>query len=306
MPTPWGSNSTRFFEPTDGQATDGRRVAGGGGGGGGGLIAPHIDPRVGGPCAARAFAALRHQDPPPDLFVIFGTAHQPGEGLFILTEKPFETPLGVAEVDLAVAKTLKESFPFDLKRDEFLHKHEHSIEFQVIFLQHIYAQHLDAQHLAAGHSFQILPVLVGSFYEFLKSNALPSAWEPFDLFIAALRKALGESGKRVCFVAGADFSHMGRKFGDEEEMSEDFIEATRVKDREMLRHLEQGNHEEFFRYLQHDGDKQKVCGLPPIYTMLRAMPKGSTGKLLDYGLNVEEPTQSFVSFASMAYYSDGD
>ena len=260
------------------------------------LITPHIDPRVGGRCAARAFAALKESTPPPDLFVVFGTAHQPGESLFILTEKPFETPLGAVEVDQAVAQALIAGCPFDLKQDEFLHKHEHSIEFQLIFLQHLYS---------GRHAFRILPILVGSFHEFLESNTMPSSWEPLDVFSRALRRALADSGRRVCYVAAADLSHIGRKFRDDVDLSDAFIEDTRSKDREMLDHLEAGRYEDFFRFIQCDGDRQKVCGLPPIYAMLHTLGDGVRGKLLEYDLNVEEQTQSFVSYASMVFYEWG-
>lgn len=257
------------------------------------LIAPHIDPRLGGPCAAKAFATLRGATPPPELFVIFGTAHQPSGSLQLLTEKSFETPLGMVEVDRSVARELQAGCPFDLKRDEYLHKHEHSIEFQLIFLQHLFPER---------QQFQILPILVGSFYPFLQSGSLPSSVEPVKVFTDALAAALKNSGKRVCLIAGADLSHMGRKFGDEEDLSDSLIEASRANDREMLGHVEACDREGFFRSLQADGDKQKVCGLPPIYTMMSLLGDGCKGKLLGYDLNVEEQTQSFVSFASMAFF----
>lgn len=258
-----------------------------------GLIAPHIDPRVGGRCAAKAFATLKGATPPPELFVIFGTAHQPSGSLHLLTEKSFETPLGTVQVDRAVAQALQQGCPFDLKRDEYLHKHEHSIEFQIIFLQHLFPER---------RQFQILPILVGSFFPLLQANTPPMTCEPVRIFSEALKSALRDSGKRVCLVAGADLSHMGRKFGDEQDLSDAFIEETRASDREMLARIEACDKDAFFEFMQADGDKHKVCGLPPIYTMLSILGEGSKGKLLDYDLNVEEETQSFVSFASMAFY----
>lgn len=270
-----------------------------------GLVAPHIDPRVGGPCAARAFASLRNMAAPPELFVILGTAHQPSNSLYILTEKSFETPLGLVEVDRSVARALQEASPLNLRRDEYLHKHEHSVEFQLIFLQHLY-QSLAKQNgggdSGESHRFQILPILVGSFYEFIQTNTVPMSFEPVRTFTEALSDALKKSGKRVCIIAGADLSHMGRKFGDEEELSDNFIEKTRTKDHEMLDRAASGRSEAFFRFLQEDDDKQKVCGLPPIYTMLSLLGDNCKGSLLGYDLSVEEQTQSFVSFASMAFY----
>jgi AmmeMemoRadiSam system protein B len=261
-----------------------------------GLVAPHIDPRVGGVCAARAFAALPPAgDEAPDLFVILGTAHQPSSCLFILTEKTFQTPLGSVEVDREVARALAERSDVDLTVDEYVHKHEHSIEFQLIFLQHLYGDR---------HPFKILPILVGSFHDFIERNTVPSAVDGVEGFVGALRGALAASSRRVCFVAGADLSHMGHKFGDEEGPSEAAMASTRAKDREMLDCAAASRAEEMFRCVQADGDRQKVCGLPPIYTMLRLMGEGVTGRVLDYEQSVEEPTQSFVSYASLAFHRD--
>jgi len=259
-----------------------------------GLVAPHIDPRVGGASSARAFAALAAAgDSAPDLFVVLGKAHEPSSSLFTITDKEFRTPLGSAEVDQDVARELIERSPTDLKADEYVHKHEHSIEFQLIFLQHLYGDR---------HPFKILPILVGSFQEFIETNTIPSTDDAFRGFVDALRGTLDASSRRVCFIAGADLSHMGRKFGDEEGPSDEMIASTRAKDHEMLEHAAASRAEDVFRCVQVDGDRQKVCGLAPIYTMLQLMGEGATGRLLDYDLSVEEPTQSFVSFASLAFW----
>ena len=256
------------------------------------IVAPHIDPRVGGPCAVKAFAALRDADPTPDLFVIFGTAHQPAETLFSLTEKTFETPLGRVEVDTEVAQALADGCGFDIRHDEYLHKHEHSIEFQIIFLQ----------HLLGDRPFRILPILVGSFQPFVEANELPSASPVMQHFCASLRQAVADSGRRVCYVAGADLSHRGRKFGDDRDASEEFVDETKWADAKMLAHVQEGRREEFFHHLQTDGDEQKVCGLPPIYTMMLTMGDGHVGRLVSYDVNIEKPTESFVSYAGLVFY----
>jgi len=261
-----------------------------------GLVVPHIDLRAGGTTSAFAFDALRRSAaPPPDLFVLLGTSHQPGARLFSLTRKPFETPLGTVEVDLEAAQALQQRYPADLTEEEFLHKHEHSIEFPLLFLQHLYAE---------SHPFKILPILAGSFQLFLGSDTLPSDHEAFTGFCSALRAALEGYAGRVCYVVGADLSHMGRKFGDEEGLGDDLEEWTRERDAEMLKHVVACRPEHFFRHLQADNDRQKVCGLPPMYTVMHALGDHCTAELLDYDISVEESTQSLVSFASIAFYGD--
>lgn len=258
-----------------------------------GVVVPHIDPRIGGRTAAYAFTALKETSPAPDLFILLGTAHQGGACLFSMTDKPFETPLGVAETDLDAARAIQAACPFDLKQDEFLHKHEHSIEFPLVFLQHLYGE---------KHSFQILPILAGSFQKFIEGDDSPSTDPDFAGFLAALRDAVAASGKTACYVAGADLSHMGLKFGDEEGVSEEFLEGTRSKDIHLLQHAAECDAEGLFQCVRADGDAQKICGLPPMYTMMRALDGGCTARLLDYDISIEEVTDSFVSFASMVFY----
>lgn len=257
-----------------------------------GLIAPHIDPRVGGITAAKAFAALKAAPQKPDLFVIFGTAHQPSEALFLLTEKDFETPLGRVETDKELTAALRKSLGDKPFEEEYLHKYEHSIEFQLPFIQHMYGP---------DRSFRILPVLVGSFQEYIVTNQLPSADEAFLQFTNALQRALKDQGKSACFIAGADLSHVGLKFGDEEGLDAAFIDPILEEDQEMVAHLARNDKEGFFRQLQCSGDRQKVCGLPPIYTALHFLSPENAGQLCGYAKHTEAETQSLVSFAGCVY-----
>jgi len=272
-----------------------------------GVVVPHIDPQVGGICSAYAFAALAEADPAPDLFVLLGTAHQPTNRPFILTAKSFRTPLGVVETCQETAQALRDACPFDLMEDEYLHKFEHSLEFPILFLQHLYGES-PVQNGPNGHPhrqphpFKILPILVGSFHGYIAENEIPSESETMRSFIAALQKALAASGKRVCFVVGADLSHMGKKFGDEEGLTDSQLDSTRHLDAEMLGHVEAMRTEDFFRHLQATQDAQKVCGLPPLYTMMAALSPACSGKVLKYDLHPEPQTDSFVSFASLVFY----
>jgi AmmeMemoRadiSam system protein B len=260
-----------------------------------GVVLPHIDPRVGGVCAAQALDTLRDLSPAPDVFVIFGTAHGPGNSPFILTEKSFSTPFGEVEVDTELARAIAAEFPVvDWKADEYLHKHEHSVEFPVVYLQHLYGN---------NHRFRILPVLTGSFHEFIASNTIPSSDPVVGHFAETVRKASEKLGRRVFYVAGADLCHRGRKFGDEQGVSEEFLEETRRNDAEMLGHVAEGRREDFFRHLQCTGDEQKVCGLPPIYMTMLTIGEECRGRLTSYDINVEDETDSFVSFAGMALYA---
>ncbi len=60
--------------------------------------------------------------------------------------------------------------------------------------------------------------------------------------------------------------------------------------------------EGFFKSLQEERDKRKICGLSPIYALLSTV-KAQKGKLLDYDQALEPDTGSVVSFASVGFYS---
>ena len=69
---------------------------------------------------------------------------------------------------------------------------------------------------------------------------------------------------------------------------------------EMLKHVEQLDREEFFQYIQREGDDRKICGLSPIYMLLSVM-EAWEGRLLKYSQATEPQTESVVSFASMSF-----
>ncbi|MCH7814688.1 MAG: AmmeMemoRadiSam system protein B, partial [Planctomycetes bacterium] len=103
-----------------------------------GLIAPHLDYPRGRPCYAEAYAALGNQ-PPPDRVVILGTNHfgLGGRSSVVATGMDFATPLGTTATDRAFLERL-EADCGDLRRYEYDHANEHSIELQVCWLQHLF------------------------------------------------------------------------------------------------------------------------------------------------------------------------
>ena len=99
-----------------------------------GLIAPHIDFERGGPTYAHAYHALAGTR--ADRFVVFGTCHNAMQQRFAFTRKDFQTPLGPVATDGEFVDRLNRKLARDYLIDEFAHWGEHSIEFQIVFLQH--------------------------------------------------------------------------------------------------------------------------------------------------------------------------
>jgi MEMO1 family protein len=254
-----------------------------------GIVAPHVDPRRGGPCYAHAYREVK-RSAPADVYVILGTSHAPMERLFALTRKAYDTPLGPAEVDEAIADELQRRIGPDVYRDEFNHRGEHSIEFQAVFLRHAFGR---------SPAPKIVPILCGSLHGCVESGTRPSENAEFAAFVGALREAV--RGRNVCYVAAADLAHVGRKFGDAEAPTPESLRALEATDVAMMRCLETLDADGFFRSVHEDQDARRICGFSPILAMMTALD-ASDGKLLRYSQVLEPDTGSAVTYASMAFY----
>ena len=258
------------------------------GGGLRGLVAPHIDFHRGGPAYAWAYRDLAERGE-ADLFVIFGTCHAGMAHPFALTRKDHDTPLGPARVDRDFVDALASRARQDCFGSELAHRNEHSIEFQAVFLQYLYG---------GRREIAIVPVLTSFVHEALARGAGPEDDPRVPAFLDALRDTVAASGRRVAFIAGADLAHMGPRFGDPAPITPAELAAIDREDRQMLAAVEAGDAAAFFESAQRDGDRRRICGLSPIYTLLRALD-GARGTLRRYG-QWPDP-QGIVSFASVVF-----
>ena len=258
-----------------------------------GLISPHIDYSRGGKSYALAYRELA-RDLAADTYFIFGTSHYAQvDNPFILTKKGFETPLGIAETDTDIVETLENSCHWNTLDGEIYHRTEHSIEFQVAFLQYL---------LNGQREFKIVPILCNSFYKLVEQGKSPSEDERISLFLERICDIITGLGERAFIVAGADMAHVGPKFGDRGAVDENTLSLIKKKDLHSLSHCEVPDAEGFYRSIEYEKDWRKICGLSPIYALLSAL-SGCSGKILDYDQALEPDTGSVVSFASAAFYS---
>jgi len=255
-----------------------------------GLVVPHIDFARGGPCYAWGYRELEGA-PPVDRWVILGTVHAPMGRPFALTRKDFETPLGAAETDREFVDRLVRAVGSEYLEDELAHRGEHSIEFQAIFLRH---------RVPPDRPVRIVPILCGSLHRFVEDRRSPLEEREIETFIAALRDAMGTQGGRTVVLASADLAHVGPRFGDPRPMTPGQLREVADSDREMLGAVETGDAEAFFRAVARDGDRRRICGLPPIYAALRVLP-GGWGRLLRYS-QWPDP-QGTVTFAALGLYA---
>jgi len=254
-----------------------------------GLIAPHIDPRRGAAAYAHAYHELMAHEP-PELVVVLGTSHYgAGPELFSATRKNYATPFGAIETDTAFIDRLAARYEGDLFADETLHRNEHSIEFQALFLA----------YALGARGYQVVPILVSSFHEMVASGVTPAHDSRVKSFIAALKAEIDAEKRRVLILAGVDFAHVGKKFGDGFAADSAVAERVQREDLGLIENIKRGDPDGFFADILKDRDARRICGLSPMYTQLELL-RGRSARLLKYGIAMEPQSESAVSFASLA------
>jgi MEMO1 family protein len=223
--------------------------------------------------------------------VILGTSHYGGgPQLFTATRKDYVTPFGPVATDREFAERLAERYgEGDLFAEELLHRNEHSIEFQVLFL---------AWTLGTA-GYRVVPILASSFHSMVANGLLPSQDQRVASFVEALRIELENDKRRSLVIAGVDFAHVGKKFGDTYSADEKIAEWTRTEDLALIESIKAGDPEGFFARIAGERDARKICGLAPMYIQLELL-KGHQGRLLMHDIAMEPQTESAVSFASIA------
>lgn len=248
-----------------------------------GMLLPHIDPRLGGHAYAAGYKMLEAAQP-VDLFVILGISHQYTEQPFVVTAKDFDTPLGVVNTDKELLHDVLENCRTDFYKDEIVHRDEHSIEFQTLFLKHFHKE-----------EFKILPVLCSFSHKMTKD-----ARAQFAEFTQAMRTTLGEYPGSICFIASVDFSHIGPYYGDEFIPDSYFLTKVEDLDKAILDSVAAQNKKEFEQHFMRSNNKYHICGYSAIRTMLEFLPP-SHATLLTYDNAIMDEQRSTVTFASMIF-----
>jgi AmmeMemoRadiSam system protein B len=107
------------------------------------------------------------------------------------------------------------------------------------------------------------------------------------------------SSRRTVIVAAGDLAHVGPAFGDRYGL--DVVQKARLKtaDEESLRLICAGDEEGFFEQVRAEGDRRRICGLPPIYLALRLLDE-TEGVVTGYAqCPADERGASFVSICGI-------
>lgn len=255
-----------------------------------GLIAPHLDFARGKPGYADAYGLLA-VSPPAGRFVILGTNHFGRATGPVATRKDFETPLGTTRTDRAFIETLEAKLGLDLCEHEFDHQREHSIELQVLILQ----------HLLGADNFEIVPVLC-------HDPCGPNGTAPYDGKGADLREfgeALGEliqtDNVATVIIAGADLGHVGWRFGDADDLNDSFLSEVERKDRQALDAIVTSGRDAFLDTVKRHDNSTRICSVGSVYALMTALPD-ARAELLRYHQAADKPSGTCVTSSAMAFW----
>ena len=151
-----------------------------------GGIVPHAGWFFSGSIACRVIHALR-QDPPPDVFVLFGMHLHPASAHHIMTAGAWETPLGSLPVEETLAAALTRRFTFTIEKPGG-YSQDNTIELQLPFIKYFFG------------GVKIVPI-----------GAAPS---PEAIEIGAAAVDIGrELGLRIKVLGSTDLTHYGANYG---------------------------------------------------------------------------------------------
>jgi AmmeMemoRadiSam system protein B len=253
------------------------------------IAAPHVSPEGGWQSYRAAYRMLKPEHR-GRTFVILATSHYGEPGRFGLTRKRFRTPLGEAATDQPLTDWLAARGGSAVEMEDYCHSFEHTVELQLIFLQHV-----------LGPDVRILPILCGPFSRSLSNGGRPEDDDKVKRFIEALGELRDREGDRLFWILGVDMAHMGARYHDRftAVAGQGVMQEVGARDEERIARINAADAAAFWELVRENRDDLKWCGSSPFYTFLKTAPD-ARGELLRYEQwNIDG--RSVVSFAGMAF-----
>lgn len=208
-----------------------------------GCVVPHAGYMYSGHVAGAVYAKLAL----PHRYIILCPNHTGrGQPLAINSEGTWQTPLGEARIDSALAEALKGKFSL-LSEDYEAHRSEHALEVQLPFLQ------------ARVQQFTFVPIAIGT-----------GQFEVLAALGEILAQVIQESGEKVLIISSSDMNHYEPD------------DVTRVKDNLAIQAILALDPRGLFDVVQ---DKHvSMCGYGPTVAMLTAAKRmgASSAQLIRY------------------------
>ena len=258
------------------------------------IASPHASPGAASRSYATVYAALAQsiskEQAADKTFVILGTSHYGEMDCLGTTRKDFDTPVGRAPVNRSLLAELKRDGGAGVLDEDYFFSLEHSVEFQVVFLQYLY-----------GPNVKILPLLCGSYARSIYLGGPPEKADEVRRYLDALRAMETRHGEELVWILGVDMAHIGTRYDDDSPATAHAgaMRDVERQDRRRIDSLNAGEIDAFWAQVQEGHDPLKWCGSAPFYTFLRTMPT-ARGELLDYEHWQIDP-ESVVSFGAIRF-----
>ena len=225
-----------------------------------GMVCPHIDYERGNATYAQLWQRCAPALGDVDLVILLGTDHSGGLGRLTPTRQHYTTPFGVLPTDREVVDGLAQALGGrDAFAEELHHVEEHSIELAAVWLH----------RFIGGRACPVVPVLCGSFYGYTNGGLDPAEDEQLDAAIDYLRDVV--AGRNTLVIAAGDLAHVGPNFGDAAPIDAVGRATLAAEDAASVDAICRGDAAGFFELSRAEGDRRRICGLSPIYLMLRLL-----------------------------------
>jgi AmmeMemoRadiSam system protein B len=256
-----------------------------------GMVCPHIDYTRG----YRTYASLWQAAAPDlrsiELVVVFGTDHIGGEEEITLTRQPYATPYGTLPTDTQIVEQLAAELGTESAfAREINHATEHSIELAAVWLH----------HFTRDRAIPMVPILCGPLDLSGVESAVSEPSGAIDGVLHVLEQ-LG-SQRNTLIIAAADMAHIGPAFGDPRPL--DAVDRARLtaEDQRSIDAILSADPAGFRDVSRKEDDSRRLCGLPPIYLMLRLL-QGARGQSFGYDqCPADDQNGSVVSIVGALLY----
>jgi AmmeMemoRadiSam system protein B len=225
-------------------------------------IVPHAGYVYSGSVAGEVYRRLEI----PRRVILIGPRHYPhGAALAINMDGAWQTPLGMAPIDLLLAEKIVRAFP-ELREDDVAHSTEHSLEVQLPFLQQLVP------------SFAFVPIVIG-----------PAQWDTLDRLGRTLAAVISAESEPVLLIGSSDMNHY------------ESDAVTRVKDRKAIDQILALDPRKLFDTVREE--QISMCGYAAtVAVMVAAKELGAThAELIRYATSgeVNGDMQEVVGYAGM-------
>ena len=153
-------------------------------------------------------------------------------------------------------------------------------------------------HMRGGQPVALVPILTGSFMDFVMGRGDPASDPQLAAFLAVLGQAI--AGRNVLVVASGDLAHVGPAFGG---AAVDPAGRQRIADAddELTTELAAGRADGFFAAIKRAQDRNNVCGVSPFYLMLRLLGNVEGQRIAYDQCAADAENASLVSICGMVF-----